>query len=283
MQRVYSLLLVDDEEANRLLLSRRLGQDGYHVTQAGNGRQSLQLMRVERFDLVLLDMYMPEMDGLATLDAIKSEDGLADTPVVMLTAANSREQVVHCLSLGAVDYLIKPVNPIELKQRVRRCLETRAARVEPTVRLQAPNLGDARVLIVDDEPLNQMLLERRLQQVGFRALRADGGVAALRLLGEQAVDAVLLDLNMPDMDGLDVLRAIRNHPRLAALPVLMLSADGQQETVARCYELGADDYLVKPYHTGDLYVRLAVALDVRRARQSATSTLSSCASGVGMG
>jgi adenylate cyclase len=127
MERTYSLLLVDDEEANRFLLTRRLKQDGYHVTPAENGSQALKLMGMERFDLVLLDMYMPEMDGLAALDAIRSNDAWSNIPVVMITADNDPESISHCLSRGAADYLIKPVNPLELKQRVRQCLETSVA------------------------------------------------------------------------------------------------------------------------------------------------------------
>jgi DNA-binding response OmpR family regulator len=269
VQRVYYLLLVDDEEANRLLLTRRLEKDGYVVTSAENGRKALELMRMERFDLVLLDMYMPEMDGLATLDAIKSDDTLKDVPVVMLTAAKSREHVVHCLSMGAADYLIKPVNPVELTQRVRHCLETRVVRAEPTVRVQSTDLGGARVLIVDDEPLNLKLLERRLSQLGFRALCAEGGRQALDLLAREAVDAVLLDVQMPGTDGFAVLRAIRANEQWRSLPVLMLSVDGTQDTVAQCYQLGSDDYLVKPYHAADLQVRLSVAIEVKRARKQA--------------
>lgn len=269
MQRVYSLLLVDDEEANRLLLTRRLEQDGYAITGAENGRRALELMRMERFDLVLLDMYMPEMDGLAALDAIKSDDVLRHTPVVMLTAAKSREHVVHCLSLGAADYLIKPVNPVELRQRVRRCLETRTVRAEPAVRVQGGDLTGTRVLVVDDEPLNLRLLERRLAHVGFKPVAAECGRQALEWLENNPVDAVLLDVQMPDMDGFAVLGALRAQKHWRSLPVLMLSADGMQETISRCYQLGADDYLVKPYHTTDLHVRLAVSLDVRRARKAA--------------
>jgi CheY-like chemotaxis protein len=272
MIRTYSLLLVDDEEANRLLLARRLEQDGYHVTQAENGTHALKLLGMERFDLVLLDMFMPEMDGLATLDAIKSNDALMKVPVVMITAANDRESIVHCLSLGAVDYLIKPVNPVELKQRLRKCLESRAERVEPTLRLQSGNTAGAHILIVDDEPLNLRLLERRLGQVGFKVMSAEGGQQALELLNRETFDAVLLDVQMPEMDGFEVLRTIRANAQWPALPVLMLSADGTQDTVAQCFQHGADDYLVKPYHTPDLHIRLAMALDVRQGRRQATGT-----------
>lgn len=268
MKRVYYLLLVDDDEAKRLVLTRRLEQAGFMVAVAEHGRAALDMLRVERFDLVLLDMYMPVMDGLATLDAIKSDPLFQETIVVMLTAANTRDHVVHCLSLGAADYLIKPVNPEELNQRVRRCLETRAPRIEPTVRVQAADMGGGRVLVVDDEPLNLKLLERRLKQLGFRALAVQRGRDALELLAREPVDAVLLDVNMPEVGGLDVLRSIREVARWRFLPVLMLSADGEDDTVSRAYQLGATDYLVKPYHLHDLRLRLAVALDIGAAHRA---------------
>jgi CheY-like chemotaxis protein len=272
LQRIYSLLLVDDEEANRLLLTRRLEQEGFLVTTAEQGRMALEMMRVQRFDLVLLDMNMPVMDGLTTLDAIKSDPLLQETAVMMLTASNNREHVVHCLTLGAADYLIKPVNPVELKQRVRRCLDNKAAPLEATIRVESKDLKGTRVLIVDDEPLNLRLLERRLGQLGFQVLAATGGREALVLLGHETIDAVLLDLNMPDMNGLEVLREIRANKLLSSLPVLMLSAENQEEMVEKCYHLGVNDYLCKPYHTQDLHVRLAVAMEIGRNKVASRQT-----------
>lgn len=270
MDRTYSLLLVDDEEANRLLLSRRLEQAGnFHITQAEHGRQALDLLSVERFDLVLLDMTMPEMDGLAALDAIKSDDNMKHTPVIMLSATKDRTSIVQCLSLGAADYLIKPVNPVDLKQRLRHCLEANAPRVEPTLRLPKDSLPDARILVVDDEPLNIKLLERRLSQIGFAAVPASGGREALAIVEREPIDAVLLDIQMPEMDGFEVLGAIRASDQRRHLPVLMLSSECQDETIVRCFQLGADDYLVKPYHTADLHIRLAMALQLRERKRQA--------------
>ncbi|NWG87195.1 MAG: response regulator [Hydrogenophilaceae bacterium] len=265
----YSLLVVDDEEANRLLISRRLEQAGYVVTTAENGRQALDMMRFERFDLVLLDLYMPEMDGLATLDAIKSDPKLSDVPVIMLTAAKTREMVAHSLSLGAADYLIKPINPIDLKQRVRACLDKLGLPPEPTLRVDDTDLSGTRVLLVDDDTVNIEVLGHHLNQIGFQVLSATSGQAALQLLGQTPVDAILLDVNMPGMGGLEVLRTIRASEQLRELPVLMISADGNAETVSRSYELGADDYLVKPYHASDLSVRLAAAVALKRAKDAA--------------
>ena len=119
----YSLLLVDDEEANRLILGRRLEREGYQVTSAGDGLRALELLRGHHFDLVLLDKYMPTLDGLATLDAVKSDTALRDIPVVMLSAESLPEAVEQCLARGAADYLFKPVDPENLKQCVRRNLE----------------------------------------------------------------------------------------------------------------------------------------------------------------
>ena len=121
-QTAKTILLVDDEEPNRILLSRRLTNEGFRVTTAAGGREALELLREHRFDLVLLDLMMPEMDGLTALNAIKADARLDGMPVLMLTASNARESVVHCLSLGAADYVIKPVNPADLGRRVRRQL-----------------------------------------------------------------------------------------------------------------------------------------------------------------
>jgi len=268
-ERGYSILLVDDKQELRLLLSRRLEKVGYQVTQAIHGIHALKLLEMERFDLVLLDMNMPEMDGVATLTAIKSSESLHNVPVVMLTATSSRESVVKCLGLGAADYLIKPINPLELAQRMHRCLEIRAETIEPTVQLE--NVAGARILIVDDEVLNLKLLERRLAQMDYKTLSATSGHQALELLGRETIDAVMLDVQMPEMNGFEVLRAIRADERWRTLPVLMLSADGSQATVDQCYQDGADDYLVKPYHTPDLQMRLGVVLDLRRTRREAAT------------
>lgn len=267
MQRKFCLLLVDDEETGSRMLNRRLEHEGYVVAAAENGGQALEMMRVERFDLVLLDVYMPVLDGVATLDAIKSDPLLQDATVIMLTAANNREHVVHCLSLGAADYLVKPVNPAELVQRVRNSLEKKGPRIEPTVQLTTVNMEGLRVLVVDDEPLNLKLLDFRLTQLGFQTVAVQTGREALGRLENDPVDAVLLDVNMADMSGMDVLQAIRGDDRRRLLPVLMLSADGEQGTISRCYEIGANDYLTKPYHLHDLKLRLAVALDIAAAHK----------------
>src|SRR2546421_4547417 len=109
-----SLLVVDDNSMNRIMLSRYITKLGYRATLAENGRQALDKLQGEPFDLVLLDVEMPEMDGSQVLEPLKSTPRLRDIPVIMISAVEELESVVKCIELGAQDYLPKPFNPILL-------------------------------------------------------------------------------------------------------------------------------------------------------------------------
>ncbi|MBW4519169.1 MAG: SpoIIE family protein phosphatase [Scytolyngbya sp. HA4215-MV1] len=118
-----SILVVDDVEANRDLLSRRLERQGYLVTVAEDGRQAIALVQSQHFDLILCDIFMPEVDGYEVLAYVKTDPSLRHIPVIVVTALNEVESVVRCIELGAEDYLLKPFNPTILKARVNACLE----------------------------------------------------------------------------------------------------------------------------------------------------------------
>ena len=119
-----ALLVVDDNDDNRYTLTRRLKRQGYdNVATAEHGRQALELMAARRFDLVLLDVMMPEMDGLEVLETMKADPALRRIPVVMISALDELDSVARCIELGAEDYLTKPFNPTHLRDRVRACLD----------------------------------------------------------------------------------------------------------------------------------------------------------------
>lgn len=125
------LLVVDDIEANRDVLSRRLVRQGFVVATAENGRQALEMLHANTFDLVLLDILMPEMNGYEVLQHLKADDSLRDIPVIMITALSELDSAVRCIEMGAEDYLPKPFNPTLLKARIGACLEKkRAKRIE---------------------------------------------------------------------------------------------------------------------------------------------------------
>ncbi len=123
-----TVLVVDDIEANRDVLTRRLEREGYQVATAENGRQALDRLRAETFDLVLLDIMMPEMDGYDVLQHLKADEVLRHIPVIMISALSELDSVVRCIEMGAEDYLPKPFNPILLKARIGACLEKKRLR-----------------------------------------------------------------------------------------------------------------------------------------------------------
>ena len=130
------LLVVDDNKVNRLLLTRSLEQQGHTVASAENGRIALETLRREPFDLLLLDMEMPEMNGFQVLEQLKSDLQLRDIPVIVTSSLEGIDNVVRCIELGAEDYLTKPVNPVLLKARIGASLEKKRLRDQQKVLLR---------------------------------------------------------------------------------------------------------------------------------------------------
>jgi adenylate cyclase len=122
------ILVVDDNEMNRDLLSRRLQRQGHRVVMAENGKQAIEHLQTQPFDLVLLDVMMPEMNGYQVLEHLKVDPALRHIPVIMISALNDLESVVRCIQLGAEDYLFKPFEPVLLKARIGACLEKKRLR-----------------------------------------------------------------------------------------------------------------------------------------------------------
>ena len=142
-----TILVVDDDDANRDLLDRRLKRLGYGVRTASDGRQGLAVLREEGADLVLLDLMMPELNGYDVLEACRADERLRDIPIIMISARDQIDDVVECISLGAEDFLAKPVDPVLLDARVGACLEKKWLREQEralleTVRDQAATLAD---------------------------------------------------------------------------------------------------------------------------------------------
>lgn len=123
-----SVLVVDDNEVNRDLLARRLQRQGHAVTVAEDGLQALELMRSAPFDLVLLDIMMPQLNGYQVLENLKADEKLRHIPVIMISAVDDIDSIVRCIELGAEDYLSKPFNPVLLKARISACLEKKRLR-----------------------------------------------------------------------------------------------------------------------------------------------------------
>ena len=168
-----SLLVVDDNSMNRIMLSRYITKLGYRPSLAENGRQALEKLQGEPFDLVLLDVEMPEMDGYQVLEYIKADTRLRDIPVIMISAVEELESVVKCIELGAQDYLPKPFNPVLLRARLTACLERKRLRDQEIDYLQqVERVTDAAAAIKANtfQPESLDEVARRSDELGQLAL-----------------------------------------------------------------------------------------------------------------
>jgi CheY-like chemotaxis protein len=256
-----AILLVDDDQTNLNVLTRRLEREGYVTRTATSGRAALEMLEVQRFDLVILDVYMPGMDGPDVLSHIKSDPRLQDTPVIMLSADDTRQIVKHCLLAGAADYLNKPLVIGLASQRIARCLRTSAG--EFTRYNEPPFRHGETVLVVDDNDLSRDLIHGVIENIGYKPHTVAGGREALAAIEEQPFALALLDVRMPDVDGLEVLRQIRNSERHGALPIIMVSAEQDSRTIVKCIETGASDYVTKPFEPIFLRARIESCLRSR--------------------
>ena len=123
LREIGRILVVDDNTSNRDFLSRRLSHDGHQVTRAESGRRALELLEVEEFDLILLDLLMPDLNGFQVLELLKADERLHDIPVIMISGLQETDSVIRCIEAGAEDYLTKPFNPVLLRARISACLE----------------------------------------------------------------------------------------------------------------------------------------------------------------
>ena len=155
-----SLLVVDDNEISRDLMCRQLERQGHIVTTAGSGKQALNILQARTFDLVLLDIMMPEMSGYQVLRQLKSSDVYGDIPIVVVSALDDMDSVVNCLRMGAEDYLLKPFNHVLLKARIRTCLENKRLK-DLSEALELRNLKEEVQLVAESRAMQQVMSTMR--------------------------------------------------------------------------------------------------------------------------
>ena len=205
------VVVIEDDEDSAALLEETLGRAGYRVVWAPNGEQGLRLAREHDPVAVTLDVMMPEMDGWRVLQAMRADRRLARIPVIVCSIVDNRPLGY---SLGASDYLVKPVDPATLTDTIDRV----------SVRGGADGGGDDYILVVDDEHGVRELLTTALRNAGFNARSAPSGETALKLAGQRRPRAVLCDLMMPNgMSGFEFIARLRTEPRTASVPVVVVT------------------------------------------------------------
>ena len=250
------VLVVDDNATNRQILRHQLGYWGLRVTAVESGPRGLALMQQAAaagaaYELAILDMKMPEMDGLELARAIKEDEALAAARLVLLSSFGQRGHGAEATRIGIAAYLTKPVDEADLYDCLVEVLdETRRGPhlvTRHSLREQRPAVT-AHVLVAEDNDVNQKVAAKILEKLGYSVELAENGREALAACARRRYDAVLMDGQMPGMDGYEATRRIRLRETHGArrVPIIAMTASAMKGDREKCLEAGMDDYVSKP-------------------------------------
>ncbi len=264
-------LVVDDNQTNRRILDRLLSSWGMLPILAEDGAQALQTLiqahqAGEPFSLVLTDGNMPIMDGFQLAEKIRKNPELAATTIMMLTSTGKRGDGARCRELGVAAYLTKPVGQAELLDAVVRAAGSRPPMENPplvTRHSMREEHRPLRILLAEDNPVNQMLASRVLEKHGHRVTTAANGRQALEQIENERFDLVLMDVQMPELDGFQATARLRKMEEGtgAHLPVVAMTAHAMQGDKERCLAAGMDAYVSKPINIKDLFEVLQAVME----------------------
>jgi PAS domain S-box-containing protein len=246
------VLVVDDNSTNRKVLREYLSAWGMDATEVAGAASALRELRAaaaagRAFDIAVLDMHMPGTDGLQLARTIAEDPALSGLPLAMLTSTNQRGERAAAREAGVGAYLTKPVREAQLYDRLSDLLDDGPARPVAVVSSTDAALAAGRVLVAEDNLVNQRVVEALLGQLGYEVDIAPDGRRAVELALSGRYDAVLMDCQMPEMDGYDATRAIRAAGGAAgATPIIALTASALASDEQRCRDAGMDDFLTKP-------------------------------------
>jgi two-component system sensor histidine kinase/response regulator len=259
------VLLVDDHNVSRLVLSRQLREIGCDTSCAGSGAEALRAVAAadqigRPFGLVLLDWKMPGMDGVETARQVAARAGQHPPPRMILVTAHGDAQMSAAAEAAGITALLqKPVSRSTLLDAVAEAVGLKGVRRFPPAGTDSDDLAalaGALVLVVEDNIINQEVARELLEGVGMRVLIAGNGREACAVVDQVTVDAVMMDLQMPEMDGYEATRVIRRNPRHATLPIIAMTAHTFALERERCRAAGMNDHVAKPVDPPKLFAVL---------------------------
>ncbi len=262
-----TVLVVDDNSTNRRILEESLDRWSMKVTSMPNGPSALAAMKAakekgEPFSLLLLDVNMPGMDGFEVAEHVRNNPAWGGTTVMMLTSASGSDDIARCCKLGVAAYLVKPVRRADLLDSILTALGKHTAKNEGELPVRATsenrNAQGMRILLAEDNPVNQMVAKRLLQKQQHHVTVAENGREALLALETTAFegfDLVLMDVQMPEMDGLAATAAIRESEKGTNrhIPIVAMTAHAMKGDREMCLAAGMDAYVAKPIRAQELF------------------------------
>lgn len=265
------VLVVEDNPLSREILIKNLEDMGWVADGAGTGTEGLECIRralaqAAPYDVVLMDWRMPGMDGLTAASLIKQSLSGSELPVIIMVTAFGREVLADAAELPDapfVDFLTKPVTPQQLVTAIQKALSGPVAQASalPAMAAPMPRLQGVRILLVEDNALNRQIATELLRAEGAQMAVAEGGLQGVSMATEHAnaYDVIIMDVQMPDLDGLEATRRIRAHAqerRLPVLPILAMTANASSADRSDCLAAGMNEHVAKPIDIDEVVARL---------------------------
>jgi signal transduction histidine kinase/CheY-like chemotaxis protein/ligand-binding sensor domain-containing protein len=258
------VLVVDDNLTNRRILGETLRHWGMLPELAPSGAEAITMLqeadlRGAGFALLLVDAQMPGMDGFTLVQRVRQQIDLRKMTIMMLTSAGQRGDAARCRELGIAAYLVKPIVQSQLFDAILNVLATKAQQPDEVPLVTRHSLREARqnlhILLAEDNIVNQVLVCRLLEKHGYSVVVANNGREALEELEKEKFDLVLMDVSMPEIDGLEAVATIRAKEGVARahIPVIAMTAHAMKGDRERCLAAGMDAYISKPIQPKELF------------------------------
>lgn len=262
------VLVVDDNATSREILIEILTTLGFTTDSAANGETALKLLEQtspeEAFDIVLMDWKMPGMDGVATARKIQNSTRLSHPPTIVMVTAYGREEAIQAAEGVTINsFLTKPLTPSTLLDTLMNAMgrevvsETRATSRDEEAAADIARLRGAKVLLVEDNEINLELAMELLTMNGLDVVVARDGRKALAILEKEDIDGVLMDCQMPVMDGYEATRILRSQERFKTLPILAMTANAMAGDREKVLEVGMNDHIAKPINVNEMFHTMA--------------------------
>ncbi|MFK5894017.1 MAG: response regulator [Pseudomonadota bacterium] len=274
-----NILIVDALVAMRRLIETTLQAVGYkHFFTAENGVDALSICRDNAIDLIITNWEMPKMDGLELLKNIRVMDKTQNIPLLMITTETDEEKVHQAINSGVNDFIVKPFTPETLYKKLELVFTGKLPYLKPgtlkqktdetTSTNQQKKPEKAKILIVDDLPSNIDVIVGILKST-YKIRIATNGKKALEIANTKyPPDLILLDIMMPEMDGMEVCSLLKSDPHTMDIPVIFLTAKDDSKTAIEGFSLGAVDYINKPVDPALLMARVNNHIDLKKAKDS---------------
>lgn len=254
------ILVVDDAKTIRMMVVGFLRELGVkEVIDVEDGKAALNVMGSNKFDLVICDWYMPELTGIELIRKVKAQDALSAPPFLMITTEKQCASVKEAMAFGVDEYLVKPFNAEQLCKKVKNVLNQRQQ--------LSSSLEGLSMLLVEDSRSVRLLLKQMLTNLGAEDVyEADSVKESLGLLEEHKdLDVIVCDWNMPETNGLEFLKMLRENKKTDHLAYVMVSSESKEAKVKAAVQSGVDEYLMKPFQPTEISKKILRAIQRRKA------------------